>query len=149
MVGEQADDLGRGFTRASDSAGILTRSASNLGGVLSAFGIAAVTHEIGRFGITSVQTAGRLDQLQRALVNIEGSSESAKIRFESLIEVCSTHFFLNLLFSPFVFWLTHDSLYTCNIENLTHKLQVYPVIFLMPYLYFQNILIDTYCRYSF
>ena len=66
MVGEQADDLERGFTRASGGANILTRSVGSLSGVLDALGIAAVTHEIGRFGITSLQTAGQLDQLQRA-----------------------------------------------------------------------------------
>lgn len=31
-----------------------------------------------------IQTAGRLDQLQRALTNIEGSSESAQVRFQQL-----------------------------------------------------------------
>ena len=50
MVGGQADDLGRGFTRASGGANILTRSVGGLGTVLGALGIVAVTHEIGRFG---------------------------------------------------------------------------------------------------
>ena len=88
-TGRRATGLGNGFTRASGGANILTRSVGSLGGVLGALGIAAVTHEIGRFGITSIKTAGQLDQLQRALVNIEGSSESAQIRFESLIEIAN------------------------------------------------------------
>ena len=75
--------------KASSGAGILTRSVSGLGGVLGALGIAAVTHEAARFGITSVQTAGRLDQLQRALTNIEGSSQSAQVRFEALVEIAN------------------------------------------------------------
>lgn len=83
-TGRRANDLDRGFTKASSGAGILTRSVSGLGGTLGALSIAAVTHEIGRFGITSVQTAGRLDQLQRALTNIEDSSESAQVRFQQL-----------------------------------------------------------------
>ena len=81
--------LDRGFTKASGGANILTRSVSSLGGVLGALGIAAVTHEIGRAGITSIQTAGRLDQLQRALTNIEGSSQSAQVRFEALVEIAN------------------------------------------------------------
>ena len=88
-TGRNAGLLGRGLTRASGGANILTRSVGSLGGVLGALGIAAVTHEIGRFGITSVQTAGRLEQLQRALVNIEGSSEAAETRFQQLIEVAN------------------------------------------------------------
>ena len=66
MVGEQADDLGRGFTRASGGANILTRSVGSLGGVLGALGIAVVTQQLGRLSVGSVQTAGQLDQLQRA-----------------------------------------------------------------------------------
>ena len=65
-TGRRATELDRGFTRASGGANILTRSVGSLGGVLGALSIAAVTHEIGRFGITSVQTAGRIEQLQRA-----------------------------------------------------------------------------------
>ena len=61
-TGKNAGLLGRGLTRASGGANILTRSVGSLGGVLGALGIAAVTHEIGRFGITSVQTAGQLEQ---------------------------------------------------------------------------------------
>ena len=88
-TGKSAGVLDRGFTQASGGANILTRSVGSLGGVLGALSIAAVTHEIGRFGITSVQTAGRLEQLQRALVNIEGSSEAAETRFQQLIEVAN------------------------------------------------------------
>ena len=88
-TGGRAGDLDKGMQRASGGANLLTRSVGSLSGVLGALGIAAVTHEIGRFGITSIQTAGRLDQLQRALVNIEGSSEAAQVRFESLIEVAN------------------------------------------------------------
>ena len=71
MVGRQADDLGRGFTRASGGANILTRSVGSLGNVLGALGIVAVTDRIRQFGVNSVKTAGELDQLQRALANIE------------------------------------------------------------------------------
>ena len=81
--------LTRSFSSASRGAGILTTSVGGLGSVLGALGIAAVTHEIGRFGITSIQTAGRLDQLQRALVNIEGSSEKARVRFDQLVQVAN------------------------------------------------------------
>ena len=88
-TGRSAGDLDKGMQRASGGANILTRSVGSLGGVLGALGIAAVTHEIGRFGITSVQTAGRLDQLQRALVNIEGSSEKARVRFDQLVQVAN------------------------------------------------------------
>ena len=73
-TGKNAGLLGRGLTRASGGANILTRSVGSLGGVLGALSIAAVTREIGRFGITSVQTAGRIDQIRRAMTNIEGSS---------------------------------------------------------------------------
>ena len=86
---EAVQDWGQAASRANRGAGILTASVGSLGSVLGALGIAAVTHEVGRFGITSVQTAGRLDQLQRALVNIEGSSEAAQVRFESLVEVAN------------------------------------------------------------
>ena len=88
-TGRNAGLLGRGLTRASGGANILTRSVGSLGGVLGALGIAAVTHEIGRFGITSVQTAGRIDQIRRAMTNIEGSAEGAQVRFESLIQVAN------------------------------------------------------------
>ena len=88
-TGGRANDLDQGMRRASGGANILTRSVGSLGGVLGALGIAAVTHEIGRFGISSVQTAGRLDQLQRALVNIEGSSEKARVRFDQLVQVAN------------------------------------------------------------
>ena len=72
----RATELGSGFTRASGGASILTRSVGGLGTVLGALGIVAVTDRIRQFGVKSVQTAGELDQLQRALVNIEGSSEA-------------------------------------------------------------------------
>ena len=48
-TGKNAGLLGRGLTRASGGANILTRSVGSLGGVLGALSIAAVTHEIGRF----------------------------------------------------------------------------------------------------
>ena len=63
---EAVQDWAQAAGRANRGTSILTRSVGSLGGVLGALGIAAVTHEIGRFGISSVQTAGRLDQLQRA-----------------------------------------------------------------------------------
>ncbi len=63
-TGGRATELGRGFTKASSGANILTRSVGSLGGVLGALGIAAVTHEIGRFGVTSVQAAGQMEQLR-------------------------------------------------------------------------------------
>ena len=88
-TGKRATELERGFTRASGGANILTRSVGSLGGVLGALSIAAVTREIGRFGITSVQTAGRIDQIRRAMTNIEGSAEAAQVRFESLIQVAN------------------------------------------------------------
>ena len=88
-TGKNAGLLGRGLTRASGGANILTRSVGSLGGVLGALSIAAVTREIGRFGITSVQTAGRIDQIRRAMTNIEGSAEAAQVRFESLIQVAN------------------------------------------------------------
>ena len=88
-TGKNAGLLGRGLTRASGGANILTRSVGSLGGVIGALSIAAVTHEIGRFGITSVQTAGRIDQIRRAMTNIEGSAEAAQVRFESLIQVAN------------------------------------------------------------
>ena len=68
MVGGQADDLGRGFTRASGGANILTRSVGGLGNVLGALAIAAVTHQLGRLSIGSIQAAGSMDQLQHASV---------------------------------------------------------------------------------
>ena len=88
-TGKNAGLLGRGLTRASGGANILTRSVGSLGGVIGALSIAAVTREIGRFGITSVQTAGRIDQIRRAMTNIEGSASAAQVRFESLIRVAN------------------------------------------------------------
>lgn len=69
-AGRRATELERGFTRASGGVNILTRSVGSLGGVLGALGIAAVTHEIGRFGIASVQAAGQMEQLRRATEQI-------------------------------------------------------------------------------
>ncbi len=83
-AGRSAGDLDKGMQRASGGANILTRSVGKLSTVFGALTITAVTHEIGRFGITSIQTAGQLDQLQRTLVNIEGSSEVAQVRFNQL-----------------------------------------------------------------
>ena len=55
-TGRSAGELDKGMQRASGGANILTRSVSSLGNVLGALGIAAVTHEIGRFGIASILT---------------------------------------------------------------------------------------------
>ena len=66
MVGGQADDLERGFTRASGGANILTRSVGNLGNVLGVLGIAVVTQQLGRLTVESVRAAGGLQQLEHA-----------------------------------------------------------------------------------
>ena len=66
MVGGQADDLGRGFTRAGGGANILTRSIGGLGGALGALSIATVVHQLGRLGVGSVQAAEQMEQLRRA-----------------------------------------------------------------------------------
>ena len=66
MVGGQADDLERGFTRAGGGANILTRSVGSLGNVLGALGIAVVTQQLGRLSVGSIQAAGSMDQLRRA-----------------------------------------------------------------------------------
>ena len=60
MVGGQADDLGRGFTRASGGANILTRSVGSLGNVLGALGIAVVTQQLGRLSVESIRAAGSM-----------------------------------------------------------------------------------------
>ena len=88
-TGRSAGDLDKGMQRASGGANILTRSVGSLSGVLGALGIAAVTHEIGRFGISTVQTAGRMEQYVRATEQITGSAAAAQARIESLIEVAN------------------------------------------------------------
>ena len=60
MVGGQADDLERGFTRAGGGANILTRSVGSLGNVLGALGIAVVTQQLGRLSVGSIQAAGSM-----------------------------------------------------------------------------------------
>ena len=70
MVGEQADDLGRGFTCDSGGANILTRSVGSLGGALGAIGIAVVTQQLGRLSVESIRAAGSMEQLEHANVEI-------------------------------------------------------------------------------
>ena len=109
-TGRRANDLDRGFMKASSGAGILTRSVGSLGGVLGALGIAAVTHEVERFGITSVQTAGRLDQLQRAH-KYRGSSGAAQVRFESLVEVAISDYLRIIILYVIGIVLSHHQVF--------------------------------------
>ena len=62
-TGRRATELERGFTRASGGANILTRSVSSLGSVLGALSIAAVVHQIGELGVSSVQAAGQMERI--------------------------------------------------------------------------------------
>ena len=78
MVGRRADDLERGFTRASGGVNILTRSVSGLGGVLGALGIAAVTQQLGRLSVESIRAAGSLQQLEHATTQVLGSAAEAE-----------------------------------------------------------------------
>lgn len=96
LLGNRFRQTGRGATEFSGVTGIATRgtrlftgSVHGLGTVLGALGIAAVTQEIGRFGVESVQAAGRMEQYIRATTQIEGSSEAAQQRIEALIEVAN------------------------------------------------------------
>ena len=73
----RATELERGFTRASGGANILTRSVSSLGNVVGALAIAAVTHQLGRLTIGSIQAAGSMDQLQHATTQVLGSAAEA------------------------------------------------------------------------
>ena len=82
-------NLGRGFTRASGGANILTRSVGSLGSVLGALSIATVAHEVGRLGVSSVQAAGQMEQLRRATEQIQGSASAAEIRISELIQVAN------------------------------------------------------------
>ena len=77
MVGEQADDLGRGFTRASGGANILTRSVGSLGGALGALSIGAVVHQLGRLGVETIRAAGGMQQLEHATTQVLGSAAEA------------------------------------------------------------------------
>ena len=76
-TGKSAGDLDQGMRRASGGANILTRSVGSLGGVLGALGIAAVTHQLGRLSIGSIQAAGSMDQLQHATTQVLGSAAEA------------------------------------------------------------------------
>ena len=96
LLGNRFRQTGRGATEFSGATGIATRSTGlftgsvrGLGTVLGALSIAAVTQEIGRFGVESVQAAGRMEQYVRATTQIEGSAESAQRRLESLIQVAN------------------------------------------------------------
>ena len=71
---EVVDELGRSFRRTSGGANILTRSVGSLGSVLGALAIAAVTHQLGRLSIGSIQAAGSMDQLQHATTQVLGSA---------------------------------------------------------------------------
>ena len=66
--GRRAGGFDQGMRRASGGANILTRSVGSLGGVLGALGIAAVTHQIGRFGVGGVQAAGQKMSLDSELL---------------------------------------------------------------------------------
>lgn len=96
VLGNRVRRTGRGATAltgaigfANRGVGVFTRSLSGMGSVLGALGVAAVGHQIGRFGIESIQAAGRLEQYTRAITQIEGSSEAAEKRLESLIEIAN------------------------------------------------------------
>ena len=95
-LGNQVRRTGRGATEltgaigfANRGVGVFTRSLSGAGSVLGALGFAVATQQIGRFGIESIQAAGRLEQYTRAITQIEGSSEAAEKRLESLIEIAN------------------------------------------------------------
>ena len=95
-LGNRFQRTGRGATEFFSVTGVATRGVSTFTGslgllrnTLGALGIAAITHEIGRFGIESVQAAGRMEQYIRATTQIEGSSEAAAARIESLIQVAN------------------------------------------------------------
>ena len=96
LLGNRFRRTGRGATEFISVTGIATRgvgaftgSLGTLRNTLGVLGIAAVTHEIGRFGIESVQAAGRMEQYIRATTQIEGGSEAAAARIEALIEVAN------------------------------------------------------------
>lgn len=96
VLGNRVQRTGRGATEltgaigfANRGVGVFTRSVSGMGNVLGALGVAAVGHQIGRFGIESIQAAGRLEQYTRAITQIEGSSEAAEKRLEALIEIAN------------------------------------------------------------
>ena len=88
-TGRGATELTGAIGFANRGVGVFTRSLSGAGSVLGALGVAAVGHQIGRFGIESIQAAGRLEQYTRAITQIEGSSEAAEKRLEALIEIAN------------------------------------------------------------
>lgn len=89
QTGRGATEFSGATGNATRGTGLFTGSVRGLGTVLGALGIAAVTQEIGRFGVESVQAAGRMEQYVRATTQIEGSSEAAQRRIEALIEVAN------------------------------------------------------------
>ena len=74
---EAVQDWTQSLGGATRGTGILTRSVGSLGNVLGAIGIAAVTHEIGRFGIASVQAATRVEGFQNGLTALYGDAQIA------------------------------------------------------------------------
>ena len=79
--------LARSFTSASRGAGTLTTSVSSLGNVLGALGIAAVTQQLGRLSVESIQAAGSMQQLEHATTQVLGSAAEAQQRLEELVVV--------------------------------------------------------------
>ena len=103
---EAVEDWSRSVNKASSGTGILTRSVWGLGGTLGALSIAAVTHQVGRLGVESVQAAGQMEQLRRATEQIQGAAveRTGKLWEHSgwiTVEVCESqvkNWYMSLLY---------------------------------------------------
>ena len=86
---EAVQDWTQAVGRANRGTGILTTSVGSLGNVLSGLAIAAVTHQLGRLSIESIQAAGSMEQLRHATTQVLGSASEAERRLEELVVVAN------------------------------------------------------------
>lgn len=86
---EAVQDWTQAASKASSGTGILTTSVGSLGNVLSGLAIAAVTHQLGRLSIESIQAAGSMEQLRHATTQVLGSASEAERRLEELVVVAN------------------------------------------------------------
>lgn len=96
VLGNRVRRTGRGATEltgaigfANKGVGVFTRSVSGMGSALGALGITVAAHQVTRFGIESIQAAGKLEQYTRAITQIEGSSQAAERRLAELVEIAN------------------------------------------------------------
>jgi len=86
---EAVQDWTQAASKASSGTGILTHSVGSLGNVLSGLAIAAVTHQLGRLSVESIQAAGSMEQLRHATTQVLGSASEAERRLEELVVVAN------------------------------------------------------------